>query len=45
MMENGSVSVRFPASYRGVYTEHQYTYIAGESARLPNLCSLIINIP
>jgi len=29
MMDNGSVSVRSPARYRGVYTDDQYTYIAG----------------
>jgi len=29
-LDNRSVSVRFPASLRGVYELHQYTYIAGK---------------
>jgi len=33
VMGNGSVSVRFPVRYRGVYSVQQYTYIAGKIDR------------
>jgi len=33
VMGNGSVSVRFPVRYSGVYSVQQYTYIAGKIDR------------